>query len=135
MDLDAVFPSADCEPGANDADLDRLEQAAGAPLPADYRSILKHTNGFNGFVGGDEELYLRLFDAEDVEDQLDTFDALESFPDHLAIADTGASWFFALDLGPDGPRYRELDAASTDVLAEMGTTFAEFLDAFVSRDA
>lgn len=49
---------------------------------------------------------------------LDTF-----FPD--VDRRPGASWFIALDVGPDEPRYREIDAASGEVLRELGTCFAQ----------
>lgn len=128
MDLETIFPAGERQPGATDADLAGLERELGRSLPEEYRAVLRHTNGFNGYLAGDERHYLRLFDVAALAEDSYAEETMESFPDRLALGDTGASWFFALDLGEEGPRYRRLDMASDDMV-ELGTTFADLIRA------
>lgn len=131
VDLAALFPEEGCEPGASAEAIAAAEAALGVTFPEDYRAFIRHTDGFNGYVRGDEAQYLRMHDVEEVVAATERTDVVvEDFPGHVVVGDTGASWIFALDMGPDGPRYREIGMGEGEVLTEMGTTFAAFLEAF-----
>jgi hypothetical protein len=79
-------------PAVQPADLERLEDELGSPLPRDLRALLERTAGI---VGGPLETI-------DFTGRSLSFGAPETFPSGLPVAGDGFGNFWILDLTPDG---------------------------------
>jgi cell wall assembly regulator SMI1 len=78
-------------PAVPPADIERLADEVGVPLPRDLRALLEHTAGIEGGP----------LDTIDFTGQSLSFGAPETFPSGLPIAGDGFGNFWVLDLTPD----------------------------------
>lgn len=110
-------------PGASDELLNELLRGLGVQLPADYLSLLSHSNGLSGFVG---ENYLNLYRAEDVQ----AYGLHEYAPFFIFIGSDGGGEGFVYDTrSPDMPIVNvPFIGAASEMPRPLGKSILEFLE-------
>lgn len=102
------------QPGVIESELERLEQKFGFKLPADYRELMRWSNGGDFQLG---ERYFRLWSVADVEDANTVVQVQRWIPNALAIANDAGDFWYLLDytLGSaEAPVLIELEAGNLD---------------------
>lgn len=116
--------------GAEAQLIDQCEQAAGIVFPADYRALLRATNGFNGYVG---RAYLMLWSVPELAELADGYDVFPIAPNRFLIGSDGGTTAYGIQDG----RYVSVPfvSACADEISELGTNIGQFIAAIERQGA
>lgn len=112
--------------GASREAISRLEELIGRPLPPTYVELMSQTNGFEGFLGGDN--YVLIWPVE----QIPALNAgyADFVPGLLFFGSNGGASGYAFDTGSSRMPVKEVPfiGMSHEEAKTVGATFEEFLD-------
>jgi hypothetical protein len=117
-----------CRAGATDGRIAESERRLGFKFPAEYIKFLKHSNGGEGFIGGDA--YLVLWPVEKLVEMNQSYEIEKDLPGLFIFGSDGAGEAYGFDMRTPKPSVVQVPFVGMDwdVALPVGGSFDVFLE-------
>ncbi len=129
MTLPAALRKCELRPGVEPQRISDAEAAVGMSLPQDYRSLLEETDGFEGFLDSNDEVFLSFWSVADIPELNAGYAVGEFLPGVVLLGTDGGDTGYGFTTRDGQPRYVAvpLVGMSPETLKEVSGSFDEFL--------
>ncbi len=133
MILPEVVANCELRPAARPQQLVEAETAIGIALPSDYASLLCETDGFEGFAGAEDDVFLAFWSVSDIPTFNDAYFVSEFLPGVVLLGTDGGDTGYGFRVTDGAVEYLSvpLVGMGPDDVELMGGTFLAFLDRLV----
>jgi len=130
MTIPAALHKCEVRPGADPQHISDVEAAIGTSLPPDYRLLLQETNGFEGFVDANDEVFLSFWSVADIPELNGAYSVGEFLPGVVLLGTDGGDTGYGFTTRNGHIEYVAvpLIGMAPEALERIGRSFADVLD-------